>query len=299
MKMNRLIILLAIMCATAHASSVEKVHNDKQTTTFNNSLDPQGQTLYFTQVAQDASRIMLMQGTLSEGKVIAISQLKIDDRLVDGTDIHLSPDGNKLLYVARQPFGQSSPRNDYNVYVSNKTAAGWSTPQPLPAAINSSADEFHPSLSARGDIYFARRIKDDNLDIFVSRLVDGTYQPATRFGDEINSGILEGDVFVSADERVMLFARMKGDDSLGMTDLYVSYNQAGKWTEAQNMGSKVNSVGIDGSPFISRDNQWLYFTSSRDASDPSKFDHGLGLYRVAFDAFLPNKSNDLKHAVQQ
>jgi len=38
--------------------------------------------------------------------------------------------------------------------------------------------------------------------------------------------------------------------------------------------------GVDGSPFITIDKQWLYFTSNRTSDDPEKFDGHLGIYRI-------------------
>ncbi|WP_100640626.1 PD40 domain-containing protein [Alteromonas facilis] len=265
---------------------IQKVHNDIDTTTFNNSLDPHSQSLYFTQVAADFSRIIIMKGNLSNGNVTSVSPITIQGLEVDGTDIHISPDGQKLLYVARQPLDKATPMVDHDIYVSTKAASGWSMPTKLPENINSKQDEFYPSMTANGDVYFARRIAGDNLDIFVSRLVDGQYQVAERLGSEVNTTLLEGDPFVAPDESFLLFARMKDEDSVGMTDLYVSFNQRGHWSKAQNLGKAFNSEGIDGSPFVSRNNLWLYFTSNRESQDPAAFDNGLGIYRVALKDVL-------------
>ncbi len=259
---------------------VQRVLN-LDSTTFNNALSPDGQTLFFTQVAEDFSGIGIYTANLVDGIAQSIQPVRIQGIALQGTDVMISPDGERLFYSARSAFDSNDELADYNLYVSEKGEQVWSTPKPLPSAINSISDEFYPSVTNNGDLYFARRIKDQNLDIFVSHLVNGQYQPAQRLGHSINSDILEGDAFVASDGSYLIFARMKASDALGMTDLYISYRQNGEWTIAENMGTTINSSGIDGSPFVSRDNNWLYFTSNREGQDPEKFDNSLGLYRIA------------------
>ncbi len=268
--------------ASGEIDWVEKVHNDINTTTFNNSLSPENDRMYFTQVASDFSGIGIYVGHLKHGKVTKVKPLQINGMDLQGTDVHISPDGTKLLYSARSGFNSDEPLADYELYMSEKSDNGWGIPKLLPKAINSSSDEFYPSVTNKGDIYFARRIEGDNLDIFVSRYENGSYQTANRLGQEVNTGILEGDAFIAPDESYLVFARMKASDSMGMTDLYISYRQANGWTKAVNLGPSVNSIGIDGSPFVSSDGRWLYFTSNRESKSPEKFDNQLGLYRVPF-----------------
>lgn len=275
-------VLLLLSCnAAADANLVEQVHN-AATTTFNNSLSPNGQRIYFTEVGGDPIRVILKEGIVANGKVTSVNSLRIGDMEVDGTDIHISPDGEQLLYSARSAFQAEGDLEDYNLYVSTKTKQGWSWPKALPTSINSDADEFYPSLASNGNLYFSRRIEGQNLDLFVSEYVDGQYLEAKRLGDAVNTEGLEGDGFIDPEENYLIFARMKAKDSMGMTDLYISYREGNSWSPARNMGQGINSAGIDGSPFVSRDGRWLYFTSNREGDDPEKFDNSLGLYRLPF-----------------
>lgn len=61
---------------------------------------------------------------------------------------------------------------------------------------------------------------------------------------------------------VMLLS-MKGKESLGEEDLYVSLkNEFGVWSEPRHLGSTINSEGFDISPFLSPDGLKLYFASN-------------------------------------
>ncbi len=49
----------------------------------------------------------------------------------------------------------------------------------------------------------------------------------------------------------------------GMYDLWITRREAGGWSTLQNLGSPVNSQVFEYGPFVSPDQQNLYFTSHR------------------------------------
>ncbi|MTI38321.1 hypothetical protein E1140_02330, partial [Fulvivirga lutimaris] len=56
---------------------------------------------------------------------------------------------------------------------------------------------------------------------------------------------------------------MKGDDSYGNEDLYISFRDLGaQWTKPKNLGSTINTAGFEISPFLSRDKRYLFFASN-------------------------------------
>jgi hypothetical protein len=66
---------------------------------------------------------------------------------------------------------------------------------------------------------------------------------------------------VAPDESFLLLGAFGREDSLGSSDLYISYNVNGRWTKPQNLGPTVNTRARDYSPRISGDGNWLLFTS--------------------------------------
>lgn len=52
-------------------------------------------------------------------------------------------------------------------------------------------------------------------------------------------------------------------DVRGASDIYLSYNRAGAWTEAVNLGEKINSSGSEYSPKVSPDRGYFFWTSTR------------------------------------
>lgn len=68
--------------------------------------------------------------------------------------------------------------------------------------------------------------------------------------------------YMSPDGEV-LFISMKGSDSRGEEDLYVSIKgKDGSWSPPKNLGSSVNTPGFEISPFLSQDKKRLYFSSN-------------------------------------
>lgn len=53
-----------------------------------------------------------------------------------------------------------------------------------------------------------------------------------------------------------------GPKSMGEEDLYVSIKEDEKWTEPIHLGSKINSSGFEISPFLSNENDTLYFSTN-------------------------------------
>ena len=66
----------------------------------------------------------------------------------------ISPDGRTLVFTSLRPGGHGLG----DLYVSRRTAEGWTPAENLGAPVNTDADEFHPTLSRDGQaLYFVRR----------------------------------------------------------------------------------------------------------------------------------------------
>lgn len=65
---------------------------------------------------------------------------------------------------------------------------------------------------------------------------------------------------MSQDQNVVIIS-YEGSDSEGEEDLYYSIKDSEGWTEPENLGSTINSDGFEISPFLSKNNDTLYFSS--------------------------------------
>jgi len=250
---------------------------------YGTALDYQAQSILFTYASAGFKERYIMQSFLINGSWQKPKRLKLGNNYYRGSDVSISPDGDRLYFKTRYNLSDTSLGSDGNIYVSHRTNGHWSAPELLDKSINSNLDEFYPVETQSGNLYFSREIEHTSYDIFVSQKFDGQLQKAVRLPSNINTSLVESDAFVSADESFMIFVRMYAEDGYGVSDLYISFNQQGIWSGPINMGKKINSPGVDGSPHVSSDNQYLFFTSTRDSDDPTKFDGKLDLYLVKLD----------------
>ncbi|MEL6988555.1 MAG: sialidase family protein [Bacteroidota bacterium] len=212
----------------------------------------------------------------------------------------LSMDKNRIYFASNRPIYNDTSRSDYNIWFSNREGENWSQPEPLDSSINSKGNEFYPSLSSNGNLYFTATRNDGigSEDIFMSNLVNGIYQTPRVLPRAINSSTYEFNAFISPDEQFIIFSSYGRKDGFGGGDLYISKKDAmGKWQEAKNLGPKINSNKLDYCPFVDSQKQFLYFTSERVNSkkdsirsieelklEANKIENGFGnIYRIGFD----------------
>ena len=68
---------------------------------------------------------------------------------------------------------------------------------------------------------------------------------------------------MSADGNILILS-MERSDSFGENDLYICFKIGhNEWSEPQNLGSKVNTIYRETSPFLSEDGKRLFFASNR------------------------------------
>lgn len=182
-----------------------------------------------------------------------------------GTYSDLEPtftvDGNRLFFSSNRPIS-GDKKKDFDIWMVEKINGVWGTPTNLGEPINTSADEFYPSVSSNGNLYFTAAYKEGvgQEDIFLSEFMEGRYQRPLPLDSMINSAGFEFNAFVSKDERYLIFSACGRKDGKGGCDLYLSENKNGKWTKSKNL-QLVNSNRLDYCPFVSFDGLTLYFTS--------------------------------------
>ncbi|WP_228851749.1 TolB-like translocation protein [Aegicerativicinus sediminis] len=174
--------------------------------------------------------------------------------------------GNRLYFASNRPIYNDKTRSDYNIWYVDRAEDGWSEPIAMDTLINTTADEFYPSLSDNGNLYFTTT-KVGGIgreDIFVSEFQNGKYNPPFPLPIAVNSATYEFNSYISPEEDLLIFSSYGREDDLGGGDLYFSIrDDNGNWKEAENMGSKINSNKLDFCPFIDWKNQSFYFTSER------------------------------------
>lgn len=235
------------------------------------AISPNGKELIYSlgdykQQKRCLVRIIKFEEKWSEPEILNISG-KYQD-----IEPFYADEGQKLFFASNRPIMKDSEREDYNIWYSDRVGNKWSEPKAMNEKINSEKDEFYPSLSRNGNLYFTGTRKEGMglEDIFVSKLIDGDYQDAIALDSTINTKHYEFNSYINPEENLLIFSSFGRVDEYGGGDLYYSIkDKDGKWSISQNMGKSINSPQLDYSPFIDSSSKNLYFTSERieDAPD--------------------------------
>jgi hypothetical protein len=189
----------------------------------------------------------------------------------------LTYDGKRLFFVSDRPNNSSTDgKKNFDIwYVERKSQNDkWSEPINLGSPVNTEFDEFYPTLSQNGNLYFTMEAptgmgKDD---IYMSQWNGKSYDTPVLLNDNVNSDGYEFNAFISKDESFLLYTKYNAAGGLGSGDLYISRKDAqGNWLQAENLGEKINTTAMEYCPFYDQKNQTLYFTSRRNLLSPRKF----------------------------
>ncbi len=205
----------------------------------------------------------------------------------------LSPDNLNLYFASNRRINSNVQKKDMDIWMVERTSISskWSTPKNMGTIINTDKDEFYPSMTNSGNLYFTAAYENSKgkEDIYMSEYIDGKYIKPVSLSESINSSTYEFNAFVSPNEDLILFSSYNRKDSFGGTDLYMSKkNKNGKWSTAQNLGVHINSEKIDYCPFIDFKSNTLYFTSEKSVQ-LNKFNEQMTIDKILNHMnFVPN-----------
>ncbi|MFH0759057.1 MAG: OmpA family protein [Bacteroidota bacterium] len=154
----------------------------------------------------------------------------------------LSSDGTELYLVRRDYYNS-------DIYVSHYRNKRWTKVLPLNSNINSKYNETHASVSVEGNtLYFTSDRKGGygGTDIYWSRLKpDGEWNEAVNLGPVINTIYNEETPFLTGNDTKLYFSS-EGHRTMGGYDIFHSRkNENGLWSDPENLGYPVNTVGDD------------------------------------------------------
>lgn len=175
-----------------------------------------------------------------------------------------SPDGQKLFFASNRPVAGKTGK-DFDIWFVEKKNGEWGSPQNIGEPVNTGADEYYPSVTQSGNLYFTAQYKygPGKEDIYVAAPEGNGYKQPIPVDTAVNSPGYEFNAFVSPDEQFIIFTSYGRKDDKGRGDLYMSTKDAnGKWRPAKNL-AMVNSEQMDYCPFVSFDKKIFFWTSEK------------------------------------
>lgn len=178
----------------------------------------------------------------------------------DETIDNISLDGNTLLLSGNfaGTFG------NFDIYFLEKDSNSWGALRHLPSPINSEYTDEAANLSADGQVLLFTSDRPGgvgefraynsgvynggnmgNLDIYVSKKVNGRWTEPINLGETINTPFAERSAYLHPDGKTLYFSS-DGHYGLGNLDVYMSkrLNDTSwtEWSEPVNLGKEINSI---------------------------------------------------------
>ncbi|MBL7769459.1 MAG: PD40 domain-containing protein [Flavipsychrobacter sp.] len=228
------------------------------------AISPDGREVFFTRQGTDWKEQTIWQltkqadGSWSGAKPAPFSGVYRD------LEPFFAPDGKRLYFASARPKPDREG-TDVDIWMVERLAGGWSEPIHLGPAINSEKDEYYPSVTREGHLYFTseREGGPGKEDIYRAEYFNGSWLTARPLDTGVNSAYYEFNAYVSPDESLLIFTSYGRSDDTGRGDLYFSKkNTDGSWSPATNLKA-ANSTDLDYCPFVSPDGKTLYYTSEK------------------------------------
>lgn len=180
----------------------------------------------------------------------------------------VSPDGSVLfLTIANHPQNVGGKKDPGDIWFSVMADGQWAAPVHAGSLLNDKSYNAVAGFSADGSQMFLLSHYTDpgkaaTQGIAVSKNSAGGWSKPENINIpyfQNKSAMLSG--YVSPDRGVFVFAA-ETYGTRGVEDLYVTTNEDGQWTEAKNLGAKINTAFQELSPSLSADGKTLFFSSN-------------------------------------
>lgn len=226
------------------------------------TISPDGNELYFT--IQHRIQSVIMR-SVKKGQTWSEPEVAFFSGRFNDLEASFSPDGGRIYFSSNRPLSDTGTlTKDFDIWCVEKKEDKWTGPFNLGTVVNTSKDEFYPSVAKSGNLYFTCDNGKTREDLFVSTYQSGQYFAPVALPETVNSEGFDFNAFIDPDESFIIFTSYKRKDDKGGGDLYISKKAGGNWLPAKHLGG-INSTAIDYCPYVSPDKRYFFFTSKRMA----------------------------------
>lgn len=188
----------------------------------------------------------------------------------------IAPNGDKLFFLSTRPPKDQETKPGWghqNIWAVDRQEDGsWGEPYDLGWPINTKNNEYFPSMTRDGSLYFTRSYpNEDKAVIFRSLFVDGKYKEPEMLPAPVNGKRNLYNAYIAPDESYLIACVEAQDDEAasGLTNYCVFFRKRNDtWSEGIDMGEKINAPGTRAmSPYVSPDGKYFFFASTRQKQD--------------------------------
>ncbi len=178
-------------------------------------------------------------------------------------------DGNRLYFTSCRPLGSNDTSSDANIWFVTRNGSVWGDPESLDPVINTEYQEWSPTVTRNGNLYYMYLGSDPNVlwDVYFSEYKNGTYAIPRRLGGSVNGPYVDAFPFIDPYEKYLIFYSERPGGYSEHGELYIcSRNSDGIWSEAENLGPVINA-GFTRFPGLSPDGRWFFFSCMKEDSE--------------------------------
>jgi hypothetical protein len=178
-------------------------------------------------------------------------------------------------------FSKSEAFYDAILY-STRNNGEWSGPINLNEALKVDQDVYPTSISNDGKTLYLYSSAGYDGIIYTSTYTNGTWGSMVKLNDNINTKYWESHATISHDNKKLYFtSNRKIKNSFGGLDIYVSVrDSSGDWGTPVNLGPVINTKYHEDTPFLSKDDKTLFFSS--------RGHYNMGGYDIFYSTLLEN-----------
>ncbi len=215
---------------------------------------------------------LTLVGQNADSVVVYALKAPINSKASDMSPVYSEARG-ELLFASNGV----NPAGELKVYRSVKKGLEWGKPEAI--SILGTFKKENASfevVNEDGKLFFYKDVKGG--DIFYSQPGKNGWLAPVEFDSKVSSTHLASHFFINEHEDRIIFATELNKKKGGL-DLYESFknSKTGKWTKPTAFASVIDSEYDEDSPYLSADEQKLYFSSNRP--------NGLGGFDVYMSTF--------------
>jgi outer membrane protein OmpA-like peptidoglycan-associated protein len=177
-------------------------------------------------------------------------------------------DNRRLMFTRRYASENDSSYEVLNesFFYSDLSEEGWGESEKLFSGRDFENEVGAMSFSADGEsVYFASCGMAKGVgscDLYVSHLRKGVWSEPKNLGLHVNSISWDSQPCISADGSELFFVSRR-KNGIGESDIWKCFRLPdGSWSDAVNLGDKINSSGSEMAPYLHADGKSLYFSST-------------------------------------
>ena len=178
----------------------------------------------------------------------------------------ITADESEMIFTSRRPETTGGGIDPFmnepfeDMYISDRINNKWGKARNMGATVNTDGHDSNCGLSADGQKFLI--YKDVNHgDVFESVLTGTVWSAPEKLNKNINTEAHESSSSYTPDGNTIYFVSDK-EGGLGGRDIYTSTKSLkGKWGEAVNLGSIINTSEDEEGIFVHPDGKTIYFSS--------------------------------------